>query len=181
MLSSPKIFRGGDSYDTGDSVCGTPGLNGTQSRVRTSRPCFSHDKSTRHSGALQMTSAPAYNWYVSNQYLDTRDTVTPGMFAFGWHRRHRRRAARPGWSRSFLVRCNAAAALITTRASFLPSRIRTHPHSGHPFAQLCLPMRLPLTRWHSEQTPLVGESCSYEHSASTVMNLIIRFVMIMFL
>lgn len=92
MLSSPKIFRGGGSCDTGGirCVCGTPGLNGTQSRVRTSRPCFSHDKSTRHSGALQMTSAPAYNWYVSNQYLDTRDTVTPGMFAFGWHRRHRR-------------------------------------------------------------------------------------------
>lgn len=145
------------------------GLNGTQSMVRTSQPCFSHDKSTRHSGALQMTSAPAYNWYVSNQYLDTRDTVTLGMFAFGWHRRHRHRpppAARPaGWSRSFLVRCNAAAALITTRASFLPwSRTRAHPLSGRPPAQLCLPMRLSLTRWHSEQTPLVGESCS--HSAN---------------
>lgn len=50
------------------------GLNGAQSRVRTDRSCLPHDKSARHSGVLQMTSAPAYNWYVSNQYLDTRDT-----------------------------------------------------------------------------------------------------------
>lgn len=95
------------------------GLNGAQSRVRTGRSrCLPHDKSAQHSGALQMTSAPAYNWYVSNQYLDTRDTgyrdsrnvcfwlASPPLLP-------------PGLSRSFLVRCSAAAALITTRASFL--------------------------------------------------------------
>jgi len=137
--------------------------------------------STRHSGALQMTNAPAYNWYVSNQYLDTRDTgcrdsrnvcfwlapppppPPPPTSPPPWPPP----AARTGWSRSFLVHCNAAAALITIRASYV-SRSRTHAHplSGRPLAQLCLPMRLPLTRWHSEQTPLVGESCSYEHSGS---------------
>lgn len=91
--------------------------------------------------------------------LGIPNTVTLGMFAFGWHRRHRRRRHHC-LSRSFLVRCSVAAALITTRASFLPrSRPRTRPRGGHPFSQLCLPMRLPLTRWHSEQTPLVGEPC----------------------
>lgn len=173
MLGSPKIFRRA-RLTRGYEVCGTRGLNGTQSRVRTSQPCFSHDKPTRHSGALQMTSAPAYNWYVSNQYLDIRDTVTPGMFAFGWHRRrlHRHPARLVPQLLGPLQRCSG----INYYPRIPRSRTGVHPLSGRPAAQLCLPMRLPLTRWHSEQTPLVGEPCSYEHSASTVMNLIIRIV-----
>lgn len=67
-----KIFREGCvGYPRRYTIRGS---NGAQSRVRTDRSCLPHDKSARHSGALQMTSAPAYNWYVSNQYLDTRDT-----------------------------------------------------------------------------------------------------------
>jgi len=67
-----KVFREGCvGYPRRYTIRGS---NGAQSRVRTDRSCLPHDKSARHSGALQMTSAPAYNWYVSNQYLDTRDT-----------------------------------------------------------------------------------------------------------
>lgn len=77
VFSSPpirlaKVFREGCvGYPRRYTIRGS---NGVQSRVRTDRSCLPHDKSARHSGALQMTSAPAYNWYVSNQYLDTRDT-----------------------------------------------------------------------------------------------------------
>lgn len=113
-----------------------------------------HDKSAQHSGALQMTGVPAYNWYVSNQYLDTRDTgYRDSRNVCFWLASPP--PLPPGLSRSFLVRCSS----INYYPRILPHP--SYPLSGHPPAQLCLPMRLSLTRWHSEQTPLVGESHSY--------------------
>lgn len=125
--------------------------NGAQSRVRTDRSCLP---------TTSPRGIPArYKWPVRRLIIGTcrtntwilgiPDTVTLGMFAFGWQSPP---PLPPGLSRSFLVHCSAAAALIT----ILPPP--GHPLSDRPPAQLCLPMRLPLTRWHSEQTPLVRES-----------------------
>jgi len=106
---------------------------------------------------------------TNSRILGIPDTVTPGMFAFGWHRRHRRRHRHRHPACSAAASWSTAAALITIRASFLPwsrpSRVQRASTVNRPADRPC-DSRCDYPWWdnqlsHSEQTPLVTEPCGW--------------------